>query len=174
GPRGQLSAGKIAAKTAQLTTSAEDDALLRRHIAIEQGVAEGPLIIGQTTHLLRDGPTTFRATFAAISSARRLIDMEYFIFQDVESDGVHLGDLLVAKRGEGVTVNVIYDSVGSSSTSAAFLDRLRQAGVNLVEYNPVNPLKAKARYSVNDRDHRKILVIDGTSAIMGGVNLDTG
>ncbi|MGZ3272605.1 MAG: phospholipase D-like domain-containing protein [Caulobacteraceae bacterium] len=159
---------------AQLTISPGDDALLRRHIAIEQAVAETPLVMGQATHLLRDGPATFRATFAAIRSAKHHINLEYFIFQDVESDGVHLGDLLVAKRREGVPVNVIYDSMGTSQTPQPFLDRLKQAGVSLVEYNPMNPMKAKAAYSLNQRDHRKILVVDGALAIVGGVNLDVG
>jgi cardiolipin synthase len=174
GAGGPLSANQIKNLVARLTLKPGDNALLRHHIAIEQAVAESPLFAGEATHLLRDGPATFRATFAAIRSAKRQVNLEYFIMQDVESDGVHLGDLLVDKRKEGVAVNVIFDSVGSFSTPSAFFDRLKWAGVNVVEYNPMNPLKAKAGYSLNDRDHRKILVIDGARAIVGGVNLDVG
>lgn len=59
---------------------------------------------------------------------------------------MHFGDLLVVKRAESVAVNVIYDSYGSSSTPASVFDRLKQAGVNLVGFNPINPLNAKNGY----------------------------
>jgi cardiolipin synthase len=173
GSRGPLTSVQIKAKLAQLSDTPGEEALLQRHLAIEQAVAESPLVAGETTHLLRDGVITFRAMFAAIRAAKHSINLEYFIFEDVESDGVRLGDLILAKRQEGVAVNVIYDSFGSSDTPKDFFDRLRQGGVNVVEFNPLNPLKAKVGYSPNNRDHRKILVIDGTTAIVGGVNLST-
>ena len=173
GSRGALSSAQVKALTARLTIAPGDNALLLRHMAVEQVVAESPVVAGETTHLLRDGEATFRAMFAAIRSAKRHINLEYFIFEDVESDGVSLGDLLLAKRQEGVAVNVIYDSFGSSDTPKAFLERLKAGGVNVVEFNPMNPLKSKKAYSLNDRDHRKILVVDGATAIVGGVNLST-
>jgi len=80
---------------------------------------------------------------------------------------------LIAKRQEGVVVNMIYDSFGSSSTPAAFFDRLKRAGVTVVAFNPMNPLETRVPYAPNDRDHRKILIVDGTTAIIGGVNLST-
>jgi cardiolipin synthase len=171
--RGPLSAQQVKATIARLTYGPGDNAVLRRHLAVEQAVAESPLVVGETTHLLRDGPATFRAMFAAIRSARTSINLEYYIFEDVASDGVQLGDLLVAKRRQGVAINIIYDSYGSGDTPKAFFERLKQAGVNLVEFNPLNPLKAKRGYAPNDRDHRKILVIDGATAIVGGVNLSS-
>jgi cardiolipin synthase len=174
GARGPLSTGQVDALVAQQAIEPGDDALLRHHIAIDQAVTGNSPVAGETTHLLRDDPTAFRATFAAIRSAKHQINLEYYIMEDVESDGTRLGDLLVAKRREGVAVNVIYDSIGSFSTPHAFFKRLNQARVNLVEYNPVNPFKAKAGYVLNFRDHRKILVVDGASAIIGGVNLDFG
>jgi cardiolipin synthase len=173
GARGPLTSAQVKAKIAKLSLGPADDALLQHHMAIEQAVAETPLVAGETTHLLKDGVITFRAMFAVIKAAKHSVNLEYFIFEDVESDGVHLGDLLLAKRAEGVVVNVIYDSFGSSDTPKAFLDRLRAGGVNVVEFNPLNPLKAKTGYSPNDRDHRKILVADGATAIVGGVNLST-
>ena len=173
GTRGPLTARQSKALLTRLSTEAGDAGILQRHMAIEQAVAESPLIAGNRTHVLRDGTPSFRAMFVAIQSAKHHINLEYYIFEDIESDGVHLGDLLVAKRQAGVAVNVIYDSFGSSDTPAAFFDRLKQAGVNIVQFNPINPLDAKASYSLNDRDHRKILVVDGATAIVGGVNLST-
>jgi cardiolipin synthase len=121
--------------------------------------------------IVRDGADTFRAMFHAIRGARKHVDLEFYIFEDVECDGAFLGDLLVETQRRGVDVNVIYDSVGSIDTPREFFARLTDAGVSLVEFNPINPLVARSGYSPNDRDHRKILVVDGRTAIVGGVNL---
>ena len=172
GAGGPLSSDEVGEQIAHLAGRPGEAALLRRHVEIEQAVADGPLLTGGTIRLLPDGPTTLRAVFAAIRYAKRQIDLEYYIMEDVESDGTRLGDLLVAKRREGVDVNVIHDSIGSFRTPNGFFERLDRAGVNLLEYNPINPFKARTRYSLNRRDHRKILVVDGALAIIGGVNLD--
>jgi cardiolipin synthase len=172
-PTGALSSAEIKQLIDKLTIGPTDDKLLQHHLAIEQAVAGGPLVAGETTHLLKDGPATFGATFAAIRSARSRIDLEYYMFQDVESDGVKLSELLREKRRQGVTVNIIYDAFGSNATPKELFDQLKADGVNVVRFNPMNPLKAKAGYKPNARDHRKILVVDGTTAIVGGVNLAT-
>ncbi len=171
GSRGPLTAEQSKALLARLGTEPGDAGLLQRHLAIEQAVAESPLLIGNRTHVLRDGPATFRAMFAAIKSARHQINLEYFIIEDVESDGVRLADLLVEKRRDGVAVNLIYDSYGAQDTPSVFFTRLSQAGVTILEFNPINPLDIRAGYTPNGRDHRKLLVVDGTLAIVGGVNL---
>jgi cardiolipin synthase len=173
GPRGPLSERQIKAVTDRLTAGPQQDALLQKHLAIEQAISETPLVAGEQTRLLRDGVATFSAMFAAMRSAKSQIDLEYYILEDVESDGVKLSDLLLAKRQEGVEINIIYDGYGSSDTPKAFFDRLKDAGVKIVNYNPIDPLKAKAAYDPNRRDHRKILIVDGTTAIVGGVNLST-
>ena len=173
GARGPLSERQSKAVLEKISTEPGDAGVLKRHLAIEEAVAESPLVAGNHTRLLRDGPQSFQAIFAAIAGARKQVNLEYFTLEDVESDGVHLGDLLAARRQAGVEVNVIYDSFGSSNTPQAFFDRLKQAGVTIVEFNPINPLDAKNSYSLNGRDHRKILVADGATAIVGGVNLST-
>ena len=174
GTHGPLTAAQSKALLDRLSTEPGDAGALKRHLAIEQAVAESPLIAGNRTRILRDGPDSFSAMFAAIQSARNHINLEYFILEDVANDGVKLGDLLVAKRQAGVAVNVIYDSYGTSDTPTAFFDRLKGAGVNIVDFNPINPLQAHGDYSINHRDHRKILLVDGATAIIGGVNLSTG
>jgi cardiolipin synthase len=72
-----------------------------------------------------------------------------------------------------VQVNLIHDGVGTLGTPKAFFKRLRDAGINVLEFNPVNPLKAKAGWDVNQRDHRKLLVVDGERAVLGGVNISS-
>ena len=171
GARGPLSAEQSKATLDKLRAQAPDSDILQRHLAIEDAVAETPLVVGNRTRILRDGPATFSAMFAAIRGARDHVNLESYIVEDVESAGEHLGDLLLAKRSKGVQVNVIYDSYGSNATPAAFFDRLKAGGISIVDFNPVNPLGVTAGSSPNDRDHRKILIVDGTTAIVGGVNL---
>ncbi len=173
GANGPLSAGQSKALLGRLTTAPGDAGLLQRHMAIEQAVAESPLVAGNRTQILRDGPASFAAVFAAIRGAKDHVNLEFYLFEDVESGGEHLGDLLVAKRRAGVVVNLIYDSYGSGSTPPAFFDRLKQAGVSLVAFNPMDPLDSRVPYAPNDRAHRKILIVDGTPAIIGGVNMST-
>jgi len=170
GARGPLSAEQSKAALDKLRAQAPDSDVLQRHLVIEEAIAESPLMVGNRTHILRDGAATFSAMFAAIRSARDHVNLEYYIVEDVESDGEYLGDLLLAKRSKGTQVNVIYDSYGSNATPAAFFERLKAGGINIVDFNPVNPLQANS-VSPDDRDHRKILVVDGATAIVGGVNL---
>ena len=170
GARGPLSAEQSKAILDKLRAQAPDSDVLQRHLAIEEAIAESPLVVGNRTRILRDGAATFRAMFAAIRGARDHVNLEYYIVEDVESDGEHLGDLLLAKRAKGVQVNIIYDSYGSNATPAAFFKRLKEGGINVVDFNPVNPLEANS-VTPDDRDHRKILVVDGATAIVGGVNL---
>jgi len=158
---------------ARLKAKNHDADVLDRHIALETALDGSPLYLGNKLTLLRDGAAAFRATFAAIKAAKNSINLEYYIFKDVESDGQRLGPLLIEKHRAGVTINVLYDSFGSQDTPDAFLDKLRQAGINLLDFNPLDPLEARTGWSINDRDHRKILVVDGRLAIIGGVNLDT-
>ena len=141
---------------------------------MEEAVAGTPLTAGNATRLLRDGEGAFAAIFKAIHAAKHHINLEYYTLEDVVFDGERLSDVLIAKRTDGVAVNVIYDSYGSSNSPAEFFDRLRGAGVSVLEFHPANPVEAVAGgYSPNDRDHRKIMVADGRIAIVGGVNLAT-
>jgi cardiolipin synthase len=167
GSRGPLTAQQSRALLDRLAPEPGDAGLLRRHSAIEEAVAETPLVAGNATRLLIDGRETFAAMFAAMRGARDSINLEYYILEDVESDGLHLSDLLIAKRQQRVAVNILYDSYGSKATPPDFLRRLRDAGAQLVEFNPLNPV------TFNFRDHRKILVVDGGKAIVGGINLST-
>ena len=167
GARGPLTAQQSSALLTKIAPETGDAGVLKRHMAIEEAVAETPLAAGNTTRLLIDGQQTFSAMFAAMHGARTSIDLEYYIFEDIVSGGEHLGDLLIAKRQQGIAVNIIYDSYGSSATPREFFKRLRDSGVEIVDYNPLNPI------TFNFRDHRKILVVDGVKAIVGGINLST-
>jgi len=171
GARGPLSAAQSKAALDKLRAQVPDSDILGRHQAIMEAIADSPLVVGNRTRILRDGVMTFSVMFEAIRGARDHVNLEYYIFEDVESGGERLGDLLMAKSAQGVQVNIIYDSYGSNATPAAFFDRLKSGGINVLEFNPVNPFAGEAGYSPNNRDHRKILVVDGATAIVGGINL---
>ena len=171
GARGPLSRRQAKRVLARVASQAPNADAFDRQLAIEQIVAESPLYTGNSVRVLQDGAQTFPAMFAAMEGAQRFLYLEYYTLQDVQSGGRKLSDVLVAKSRAGVRVRVIYDAVGSLGTPAAFYARLRDAGVELVQYNPINPLKGPL--SLNQRDHRKILIADDEVAIVGGVNLST-
>ena len=111
---------------------------------------------------------TYQAMVRAITAAHQRIDMESYEFEgDTARD---FADLLLRKSAEGVQVHLIYDAWGSIETNKALFDRLRQGGVQVLEYNPLAP-NARVGIDVNRRDHRKLLVVDGRVAITGGVNI---
>jgi cardiolipin synthase len=154
----------------QLAQEASPTDILSKHLADVQAITGRPLVTGNAVQVLQDGPATLNAMFAAIERARDHINLETYIFDD-DTVGRRLADLLVRKQREGVQVNIIYDSFGSLETSEAFFGRLRDAGVNTVEFNPLSPLNVKRRWILNQRDHRKILIVDGAVVFTGGVNI---
>lgn len=171
GAQGPLTAKQSKALFERLGLDASHSDALKRHLAIEEEVAGSPLVSGNSTRLLRDGPQTFQAVFAAIRGAKHHVNLEYYILENVEHEGQKLGDLLLAKRRQGVAVSIIYDSFGSIRTGKGVFGPLKQAGVKFVEFNPVNPLEGGVGKSPNNRDHRKILIVDGHIGIVGGINL---
>lgn len=170
GSHGKLADAKAQALLDALRAKAGPTDILARHIAAEQAILGKPLVAGNKVTLLDDGPETMRAMIAAIRSAHDSINLETYIFEDDEV-GRALADLLIRKRAAGVAVHLIYDSVGTLDTPREFFDRMRAAGIHALEFNPVNPLRATHGWDINQRDHRKLLVVDGRIALTGGVNI---
>ena len=154
----------------RLKGSVDPTDLLERHNAVTESVTGSPLTKGNKVTLLVDGEVTYAAMFKAIENARDHINFETFIIEDDET-GRRFSDLLLQKQAEGVQVNLIYDSIGSSKTTAPFFQRLRDGGIQIVEFNQPNPLKAHGKWGLIHRDHRKILIVDGKVAITGGINI---
>jgi len=171
GPRGPLSVKQSQAiiKDLQKRNKGETN-IFDRHLALEEAIVGSPLIVGNKVTLLIDGPTTYKAMFDAIEKAKDHINLETYIF-DPDEIGQKFADALIAKQREGVQVNIIFDSVGTLNTPAEFFQPMRDAGIKILEYNPVNPLKLRKGWDVNQRDHRKLLVIDGEIAFVGGINI---
>jgi len=172
GARGPLSAARSKEILDKLRSGGRQTDVLDRHLALEAALSDSPLVAGNRVRLLQDGPSTYEAMFAAIAAARDHINMETYIFEGDEV-GQRFADALIAKQRTGVQVNLVHDSVGTLGTPAEFFERLRAAGVQVLEFNPVNPLNAPAGWDVNQRDHRKLLVVDGKTAFLGGINVSS-
>ena len=170
--RGPLSERRNAAIVAQLKRSAGDLDILDKQIALEQEIVGSPLVIGNKVTLLRDGAQTYPAMVAAIRAATDHVNMETYILED-DVVGRQFADLLLEKQAQGVQVNVMYDSVGGISTPRSFFERLRAGGIQVLEFNPVNPFTALAPWKINHRDHRKLLVVDGKTGFIGGINISS-
>ncbi|OJY29618.1 MAG: hypothetical protein BGO98_48155 [Myxococcales bacterium 68-20] len=121
--------------------------------------------------LLRDGVEALPAMLAAIATAKREILLEmYWVAPDAV--GIKFRDALVERARIGVTVRVIYDAVGSLSITPSFWDPLVRAGGEVREYHPLSPLRPAFDLArIEQRDHRKILVVDGVRGFTGGINL---
>ncbi|MGW8392739.1 phospholipase D-like domain-containing protein [Pseudoduganella sp. HUAS MS19] len=141
-------------------------------LAILEEAATGvPLIAGNKVELLFDGPLTMAEMAKSIAVARNSINFETYVF-DQDEQGERFADLLILKQREGVVVNVIYDSVGTINVPQAFFERMRSSGIHLLAFNPVNPAKLRGSgWKLNNRGHRKLLIIDGKVAFTGGVNI---
>lgn len=170
--KGPLSREKSAALLDGLRKRVGDLDILQKHIALEEAVVGTPLTAGNRVVLLQDGPATYEAMFKALRAARDNINLVSYIVEDDEV-GQAFADLLLEKQAEGVQVNLIYDSVGSLNTPRAFFDRLREGGIKVLEFNPVNPLAVRQDWRINQRDHRKMLMVDGRIAFVGGINISS-
>lgn len=170
--RGPVSATRSAAIVAELKRGSGDIDILDKHIALEQAINDSPLTLGNKVTLLQDGPATYAAMFDAIRQAQDHIQMESYIIED-DAVGHEFAQLLMAQQRRGVQVNLIYDSVGGFNTPKRFFEQLTQAGIAVLEFNPINPLAARGEWLINNRDHRKLLIVDGRVAFIGGINISS-
>jgi len=167
-PEGMVGRAASLRTTRKLATTG-DTALLDYHLAAMRDLGAPPLLTGNGVQLLIDGPSTYRAMFAAIEKAQHYLFVESFIFEEAVEGDRKLSELLEQAAARGVHVSVIYDAVGSLTTDAQFLGNLKSAGIDLCAFNPLNPLDDRFA-GLNQRDHRKIVVVDGETAFAGGVN----
>lgn len=144
--------------------------LVQRHLAVMSSFGEVDLYAGNEVRLLIDGPATFAAMLQAIEQARHSILLESYIIEDA-SISQRLAELLARKRAEGVEILVIYDAIGSIGTDKTYFDSLRQSGIAVCAFNPVNPVQRTGYWNITHRDHRKILVVDREIGFTGGINI---
>jgi cardiolipin synthase len=168
--KGALAPRQASALVSKRWTNATQD--LKSLAVLEEQATGVPLIAGNRVMLLFDGPATMRAMMEAARAATSSINLETYIF-DQDQIGNEFADVLIEKQRQGVQVNIMVDAVGAIATPAAFFDRMRAAGIRVVIFNPVNPAKAKGHWDLNNRNHRKLMVVDGRIAFTGGINISS-
>jgi cardiolipin synthase A/B len=168
----ELSARESRALIKRLKSRTLPADILERHIAVEETISGRPLNAGNKVTLLVDGPATYAAMSKLIQNATDHVNFETFTYED-DATGRGFADILLQKAAQGVQVNLIYDAVGSLQTSSSFFRHLRGSGIQVLEFNPINPVAARGRWlqTITHRDHRKLLIGDGAVAITGGVNI---
>ena len=117
--------------------------------------------------IFRNGYEFFPALLHEIAEAQDHIHINMYIFED-DALGMMLSDALIAKSREGAEVRVIYDDVGCWSVRHSFFERMREEGVEVVPFLPVRFPSFTSK--VNYRNHRKLIVIDGRTGFIGGMN----
>lgn len=144
--------------------------LVTHHLGVMAASGDVDLYRGNAARLLVDGPDTFEAMKRAIAEARSRVLLESYIVED-QGVAAEIGALLARKATEGVSVALIYDSVGSLTTPSEYFRSLEEAGVATCAFNPLNPLRRPGYWGINHRDHRKLLVVDNEVAFTGGINI---
>lgn len=169
---GRLGPVGAAAQAHTLTAlAAEGKAdLAARHLSVLAADGGANLVRGNAVKLLVDGPATFAAMKGALAKARQRVLLQSYIVED-RGVAADVATLLLAGAARGVKVALLYDSLGSIGTDAAFFDRLRAGGVSVCAFNPVNPAERAGFWGINRRDHRKLLVVDDDWAYTGGINI---
>jgi cardiolipin synthase len=161
--------GDVAARAVQqiLQFRVPEDHISEAGRAAER-LAGVPFMTGNSVDLLVDGDATFASILEGIDTARRYILFQFFIVHDDEI-GRQVQSHLVAKANDGVRVSFLYDEVGSHDLPKRYLDELREAGVEVYDFHtqkgPHN------RFQLNFRNHRKVVVVDGETAWVGGHNV---
>lgn len=127
-----------------------------------------PLTSGNAVRLLIDGEAAFDAIFAAIDAAEHYILVQYYLILH-DRIGTEFQQRLIRKAESGCKVRFLYDSLGSHGLDSGYLQALRDAGVLVENFHSIR--RASNRLQINFRNHRKIVVVDGTIGFVGGLNV---
>ena len=127
--------------------------------------AGGRPVPGNQVDLLIDGPNTYRAMLDAIAGAKRWVHFENYIIRS-DAAGRRFAELLASRAREGIHVRVLYDWLGSIATARSFWGYLRKAGVEVRAFHPPQLVNVAGNVS---RNHRKLVVADGSRAVIGGL-----
>lgn len=127
-----------------------------------------PFTSGNAAELLIDGKRTYEAMLSATAFATNYILLQSYIVNDDQA-GHKFKEALIAKAQQGVNIYFLYDEIGSNKLSRSYLQSLRKSGIQVSAFHTT---KGKGnRFQLNFRNHRKILVVDGEIAFVGGLNI---
>lgn len=146
----------------------EEDAVNNRMVNLLLKNSNAPFTINNRIEVLTNGEATFDRIFERIRGAKEHIHVEFFIIRNDEL-GNAFKDLLIMKAQEGVEVRLIYDSVGCWKLGKAYIEDLKNSGVEVFPFFPVSfPVLSR---ELNYRNHRKIVIVDGHTGFLGGHNV---
>lgn len=131
-------------------------------------IGQSPISFSTETEVLTDGDQTFNKIKEEIREAKAHIHLEYYIVRN-DDIGNEIKDILIEKATAGVEVRFLYDGVGSWRLDDRYISEMRQAGIEMLPFSPVKLPLMNNR--LNFRNHRKIIVIDGNKAFVGGLNI---
>lgn len=127
-----------------------------------------PLTANNSVDLLLNGEEKFPKLLEALEGATSHIHLEYYIYEN-DDTGNSIADILIKKAKEGVEVRFMYDDFGSHGLGGSFIKRLQAAGIATTPYYKIKWYALASR--LNYRNHRKIIIIDGTKSFVGGINI---
>lgn len=131
-------------------------------------LAAMPTLRGNEVELLIDGAATFGSIFEGMDEARDYILIQFYIVKD-DGLGRRLQSKLISRAREGIRVLFLYDEIGSSMLPRRYLKELEDAGVQVFNFH--SRKGPRNRFQINMRNHRKIVVVDGHTAWVGGHNV---
>lgn len=140
----------------------------QRLLQLSQRIARTPFSMATRTRVLTNGEETFSSLLRELKLAEHHIHMEYYIYR-ADDIGREIQKTLIQKARAGVEVRFMFDAVGSIGLPKSFIKELENAGVKVGIYGQVRFLALSSR--VNYRNHRKIVVIDGNTGFIGGLNV---
>jgi cardiolipin synthase len=154
---------------------AKDLALIDRETShkwpVQTKVSEVPFLNGNEVELLVDGQATFDSIFAGIEKARDYLLVQFYIVRD-DRLGEELARRLIERARAGVRVYLLYDDIGSTGMPKRYRRQLRDAGIKVAGFNQRHKfLRVYGPTRINYRNHRKIVVVDGEHAWVGGHNV---
>lgn len=139
-----------------------------RLFRLAQRLSNTSISFATETKILTDGKETFAHILQGLKMAQDHIHLEYYIVRD-DGIGQQIKQILTEKAKSGIEVRFLYDAVGSWKLSKSYIREMRDAGVEMVPFSPVKlPF---LNNKINYRNHRKIIVIDGHIAFVGGLNI---
>lgn len=127
-----------------------------------------PLTANNKVQLLFNGEEKFPELLSALQNARSHIHMEYYIYEN-DVTGNQIADVLIKKAQQGVEVRFMYDHFGSHRIGNNFIKKLTEAGVHTAAFYKIKWYALANR--INYRNHRKIIIIDGKTSYVGGINI---
>lgn len=161
-------AGALAGALSEISAHRSMTAEAHRHYSGMERLAKWPFLGGNRLNLLIDGEATFDSLLAGIDAAERYILLQSYI---VRADGIghEIRERLIAKAQEGVEVYFLYDEIGSYQLPRSYVRSLEDAGVHVHWFHSTRG--SGNRLQLNFRNHRKIAVVDGSRAWVGGLNI---